>query len=59
VQPCSCLRVDGKRIAPAALAHHAERVIAAVLVQVADLERCDLGAPPPDLQADREQGAIA
>jgi hypothetical protein len=28
------LRVDGKRVAPAALAHHPQRVIAAVLVGV-------------------------
>ena len=31
-------------VAPAALTHYAQRVIAAVLVQVADPERRDLGA---------------
>jgi hypothetical protein len=47
------LRVDRERVAPSALAHHAQRVIAAVLVQIAERERGDLGAPQPDLQADR------
>jgi hypothetical protein len=31
----------------------------AVLVQIADFERGNLGAPQPDLQADREECAIA
>jgi hypothetical protein len=49
----------GERIPPPALARHAQRVIAAVLVQVADLERRDLGASQAHLQADGEDGAIA
>ena len=53
------LRVDGQRVAAAALARDAQRVIAAVLVQVPDLERGDLRAPQSDLQADGENGAIA
>jgi hypothetical protein len=38
------LRIDRKGITAAALARDAQRVIAAVLVQVADLERGDLRA---------------
>ena len=53
------LRVDRQRVAPAALAHDAQRIIAAVLVQVADLERGDFGAAQPDLQPDRQDGAVA
>jgi hypothetical protein len=30
-----------------------------VVVQIADLERGDLGAPPADLQTDREDRAVA
>jgi hypothetical protein len=41
------------------VAYHAQGVIAAVLVQIADLERGNLGAPQPDLQADAEDRAIA
>jgi hypothetical protein len=37
----------------------AARRVAAVLVQVADLERCNLSTPQPDLQANREQRAVA
>jgi hypothetical protein len=48
-QPRSGLRVNRKRVAPAALADYAQRIEAAVLVQVADLERGDLSAPQPDL----------
>jgi len=51
-QPRRGLRVDGERVALAALADHPQRVIAAVLVQVADREGRDFGAPQPDLQAD-------
>jgi len=58
-QPRSGLWVDGEGVAPAALAHQAQRVIAAVLVQVADPERRDLGAAQPDLEADRQQRAVA
>ena len=58
-QPCRSLRVDRQRVAPSALAHDAQRVIAAVLVQIADLERGDLGAAQPDLQADRQDRAVA
>ena len=58
-QPRRGLRVDRQRVAPAALAHDAQRVIAAVLVQIADLERGDLGAAQPDLQADRQDRAVA
>ena len=58
-QPRRGLRVDRERVAAAALARHAQRVIAAVLVQVADLERGDLGAAQPDLQPDRQDRAIA
>lgn len=49
-QPCCRLRIDRERVAPAALAHHLQRVIAAVVVQVADVERGDLGASQPDRQ---------
>jgi hypothetical protein len=53
------LRVDRQRVAATTLAGHAQRVIAAVLVQIAHLERGDLGAPQADLQADGEDRAIA
>ena len=46
-------------VAPAAFARHAQRIEAAVLVQIADLERSDLGAAQPDLQRDGEDRAIA
>jgi hypothetical protein len=58
-QPRRDLRVDRERIAPPALARHPQGIIATVLVQIADRERRDLGAPQPDLQADRQDGAIA
>ena len=53
------LRVDRQRLAPAALADHAQRIEAPVLVQVADIQRGDLRAAESDLQADRENGAVA
>src|ERR1700683_4140980 len=58
-QPRCGLRAEGERVATAARAHHPPRVIAAVLVQIADLEGRDLGTPQSYLQADREQRAIA
>lgn len=45
-------RVDRERLAPAALAGHAQCIEPAVLVQVPDSERGDLGAAEPHLQAD-------
>ena len=58
-QPRRGLRVDRERVAPAALADDAQRIEAAVLVQIPDLERGDLGAAQPDLQADGQDGAVA
>jgi hypothetical protein len=56
---CNGLRVDRQRVAGAALAVDAQRIEAAVLVQVADGERGDFGVPQTDLQPDREDGAVA
>ena len=53
------LRVDRQRLAPAALADHAQRIEAPVLVKVADIECGDLRAAESDLQADGENGAVA
>ena len=53
------LRVDGERITPAALAGDAQRIEAPVLVKIADIQGGDLGATESDLQADRENGAVA
>jgi hypothetical protein len=39
------LRVDRQRVAPSALARDAQGTKAPVLVQIADLEHGDLGAP--------------
>jgi hypothetical protein len=58
-QPCGGLRIDCQGIAPATFARHAKRVIAAVLVQVANLERGNLRAAQADLQTDAEDRAIA
>jgi hypothetical protein len=44
----SGLRVDREGVEPAAFARHPQSVIAAVLVQIADLERRDLGTPQAD-----------
>jgi hypothetical protein len=56
---CGGLWVNRERISPATLAGDAQRIEAAVLVQVADLERRDLGAPQSDLQTDRQDRAIS
>jgi hypothetical protein len=56
---CGGLRIDRERVATAALARDAQRIEAAVLVQIADLERGDLGAAQADLQADGEDRTIA
>ena len=53
------LRVDRERIAPAALAGHAQRIETPVLVKVADIQGGDLRAAESDLQADRKNGAVA
>ena len=53
------LRVDRQCLAPAALAVHAQRIEAPVLVEVADIQRGDLRAAESDLQADGENGAVA
>jgi hypothetical protein len=53
------LRIDGQGFPLAALAGDAQRIKAAVLMQVADIERRDLRAAESDLQADRENGAVA
>jgi hypothetical protein len=53
------LRIDGKRIAPAALADDAQRSVAMVLVQVADREGGDFRAAQTDLQANRQNCAVA
>ena len=58
-QPRCGLRVYRQCVASPALAYDAQRVIAAVLVQIAGLERRNLGAPQPDLQSDRQDGAVA
>jgi hypothetical protein len=47
------LRVDGKRIAPSALADDAQRIIATILMQVTDREGGDFRAAQADLQANR------
>ena len=53
------LRVDRQGFAPAALADHAQRIEAPVLVKVADIQRGDLRAAESDLQADGQNGAVA
>ena len=53
------LRIDRQRFAPSALADHAQRIKAAVLVKVADIQRGDLRAAESDLQPDRKNGAVA
>jgi hypothetical protein len=55
----SCLRIDCQRVAPSALARHAQGIVPAVLVQIADRQRRDFGAAQSDLQADGKDGAIA
>ncbi len=52
------LGIDGKRLAPAALADRAQGSEAAVLMQVADIQRREIRAPESDLQASRKNGAI-
>ena len=58
-QPRGGLRVDGERVAPPALADDAQRIEAAVLVQVADVSAAISARRRPDLQADRQDGAVA
>ena len=50
--------VDGKRVAPAAFAGDAQRVVPAVLVQISDRECGDFGAAETDLQTDRQDCPI-
>ena len=53
------LRVDRQRFAPTALADHAQRIEAPVLVKIADIQGGDLRAAESDLQPDGENGAVA
>jgi hypothetical protein len=53
-----CVGMNRKRITPTAFAHHAQRIITAVLVQVAHLQGRDFSAAKPGLQPDRQNRPV-
>jgi hypothetical protein len=56
--PFDCIRRDGQGIVPAALAGDAQRVIAAILMQIRDDQRRDFGATEPRLQLHYQNGPV-
>jgi hypothetical protein len=54
-----CLGMDGKRVPASAFSGDAQRVVPAILVQISDLERCNLSTSEPHLQADCENRPVA
>src|SRR5712692_6353522 len=53
-----CLWIDCQTPLLATLAHHAQRIKPTIDVEVPDLQAGDLRPAEPDLQSDRQNGAV-